>query len=104
MSQKSCGNGNGTLKLKEFEKLPTAQQAAILHGLGVDVATWDAFVKTYESQQLEISEPHEPQLVKEDKVLKPAGMADSLISFSLLMLVVCVFFVCFECKTGKICI
>eukprot|EP00434_Breviolum_minutum_P000218 symbB.v1.2.000181.t1/scaffold9.1/size550961/37 len=80
LSQKSCGNGTGTLKLKEFQKLPTAQQAAILHGLGADVATWDAFVKTYESQQLEISEPHKPELVKEDKVLKPAGMADSLIS------------------------
>ena len=104
MSQKSCGNGNGTLKLKEFEKLPTAQQAAILHGLGVDVATWDAFVKTYHPQQLEISEPHKPQLVKEDKVLKPAGMADSLISFSLNVSSLCLFLFFSTVKTGKICI
>ena len=80
MSQKK--RGDGTLKLKEFEKLPTAQQAAVLHGLGVDVETWDAFVKTCESQQLEIAEPHKPEVV-EEKILKPAGMADSLISCSL---------------------
>ena len=64
------------LKLKRFDKLTAAQQAAVMHGLDLDVATWDAFVEKRKSQ-LEIAQGH-TELASRGVVR--SGLADSLLS------------------------
>eukprot|EP00435_Cladocopium_sp_Y103_P071059 s50_g36.t1 len=67
------------LKLKRFDNLTAAQQAAVIHGLRLDVAAWDAFVENRKSQQLEIAQEH-AELAESGRDVARSGLADSLLS------------------------
>ena len=66
------------LKLKRFDKLTAAQQAAVIHGLDLDVATWDAFVEKRKSQ-LESAPLGHTELAESRDVAR-SGLADSILS------------------------
>ena len=66
------------LKLKRFDKLTAAQQAAVIHGLDLDVATWDAFVEKRQSQLESVPLGHTE--LAESRDAARSGLADSLLS------------------------
>ena len=66
------------VQLKRFEDLSSAQQAAVVHGLRLDVASWDALI--HRSSKLDISKEGRRTEVVEKGNDGPSGLADSIIS------------------------
>ena len=66
-------------KFKRFDKLTAAQQAAVRHGLDLDVATWDAWAVGECKSQLDSAPVGHAELVESRDVAR-SGLADWLLS------------------------